>query len=132
LTDKQQTPAPGPKFDFNSYSGDVLVHDRRSGCDRRECGSALAQDGQTLSISSERRAPKERRRRIDPTTFEKQYTPDELKFMNAMQQFKVQSGKGFPTLREVIKVAVELGYRKGTTPTARKRPAPIAPGMAGE
>ena len=35
-----------------------------------------------------RQAKKERRRRIDPTTFEKQYTADELEFMNAMQRFK--------------------------------------------
>ena len=55
---------------------------------------------------------KERRRRIDPTTFEKQYTDDELEFMNAMQRFKELSGKTFPSYADVIRVAVSLGYRR--------------------
>ena len=55
---------------------------------------------------------KRRRRRIDPTTFEKQYTEDELEFMTAMQRFKTRSGRAFPTHREVLKVAADLGYRK--------------------
>jgi hypothetical protein len=60
----------------------------------------------------ERRERKERRRRIDPTTFEKQYTEDELEFMNAMQRFKVQSCKSFPSHGDVLRVALSLGYRK--------------------
>jgi hypothetical protein len=31
--------------------------------------------------------------------------------MNAMQRFKEQTGKAFPTYGEVIRVAVSLGYR---------------------
>jgi hypothetical protein len=60
----------------------------------------------------ERQPRRERRRRIDPTTFEKQYTEDELEFMNAMQRFKERTGKAFPTHGEVIKVAISLGYLK--------------------
>ncbi len=59
------------------------------------------------------RARKDRRRRIDPTTFEKQYTPDEMEFMNAMQRFKEASGKSFPTHAEVIRIAIGIGYRLG-------------------
>ena len=55
---------------------------------------------------------KERRRRIDPTTFEKQYTDDEMEFMNAMQRFKELSGKAFPSHGDVLKVAIMLGYRR--------------------
>ena len=66
----------------------------------------------TPSVRPEQRACKERRKRIDPTTFEKQYTEDELEFMNAMQRFKERTGKAFPTYGEVIKVAVSLGYRR--------------------
>ena len=66
----------------------------------------------TPRAPSERRAKKDRRRRIDPTTFEKQYTDDELEFMNAMQRFKMQSGKSFPSHGEVLRVAFSLGYRK--------------------
>ena len=71
----------------------------------------------------ERRARKERRRRIDPTTFEKQYTEDELEFMNAMQRFKVQSCKSFPSHGDVLRVALSLGYRKVGTVAASDSPA---------
>ncbi len=74
-------------------------------------GTPPAAEGPTRPVP-ERRAKKERRRRIDPTTFEKQYTDDELEFMNAMQCFKVQSGKAFPSFGDVLKVAYGLGYRK--------------------
>ena len=33
-------------------------------------------------------------------------------FMNAMQQFKVQSCKSFPSHGDVLRVACSLGYRK--------------------
>ena len=71
-----------------------------------------AAESEAPRVPKERRARKERRRRIDPTTFEKQYTDDELEFMNAMQQFKVQSCKSFPSHGEVLQVAYALGYRK--------------------
>jgi hypothetical protein len=32
--------------------------------------------------------------------------------MNAMQRFKEQSGKQFPTYADVLKVAATLGYRR--------------------
>ncbi len=65
-----------------------------------------------LEAPPERRAKKERRRRIDPTTFEKQYTDEEMEFMNAMQRFKELTGKAFPTHGDVLKVAIMLGYRR--------------------
>ena len=58
------------------------------------------------------RARKDRRRRIDPTTFEKQYTDAEMEFMTAMQNFKMQSGKSFPSHGDVLRVATGLGYRR--------------------
>jgi len=106
---QDQTRAPGsefdPPFDFSSYPPDSCFHDRRSGRDRRD-------DHPSPRPTAERRARKERRRRIDPTTFEKQYTDDELEFMNAMQRFKVQSGKAFPSYADVLDVALTLGYRR--------------------
>ena len=102
----QETPAAKEKFDFAAYPPDTLFHERRTGVDRRApVGPSTA--------PSERRVKSERRRRIDPTTFEKQYTDDELEFMNAMQRFKVQTGKVFPSHGDVIRVAVSLGYRRG-------------------
>jgi hypothetical protein len=112
VSDEDLTPSTAQKFDFDAFSSDTLFLDRRQGRDRRSVAPSQPEaTGAPVSVP-ERRERKERRRRIDPTTFEKQYTPDELEFMNAMQQFKVQSCKTFPTHREVIKVAVTLGYRK--------------------
>jgi hypothetical protein len=115
MSDPEQTsPAPGP-FDFGSFPDDTLFHDRREGRERRRRGAEAERAGEASVAPrppAERRAKKERRRRIDPTTFEKQYTDDEMEFMNAMQRFKVQSGKGFPSHGDVLRVAFSLGYRK--------------------
>ncbi len=111
--DQEQTnPAP-QQFDFSSYPRNTLFHERRDGRDRRHRGDgANGSAGPHQTPAPERRARKERRRRIDPTTFEKQYTEDELEFMKAMQRFKELSGKTFPTHGDVLKVAVMLGYRR--------------------
>jgi hypothetical protein len=105
LADNQETPTEPVKFDFSSYPEDTLFHERRSGNDRGT---------ETPRPAEERRAKKDRRRRVDPTTFEKQYSEDEMEFMTAMQRFKVQSGKTFPSYGDALRVAHELGYRKAT------------------
>ena len=114
MNDQGQTSADKPAFDFESFPTDTLFHDRREGDERR---SEHAEPPVVVvpledRPKPERRARKERRRRIDPTTFEKQYTDDELEFMNAMQHYKVQSGKSFPSHGDVLRVAFSLGYRK--------------------
>lgn len=109
----QTKPSP-PAFDFSAFPYNTLFHERRTGPRRRKSDVPGAEnEGQpaTSPPVPERRARKDRRRRIDPTTFEKQYTPEEMEFMNAMQRFKEGSGKSFPTHAEVIKVAIALGYR---------------------
>jgi hypothetical protein len=114
MSDQDETKADPSTFDFAAFPRDTLFHDRREGLDRRDRPRVdrpePVQDGPR--VAPERRAKKERRRRIDPTTFEKQYTDDELEFMNAMQRFKVQTGKSFPTHGEVLRVAISLGYRR--------------------
>ncbi|MBX6316334.1 MAG: hypothetical protein IRY99_25995 [Isosphaeraceae bacterium] len=105
-----QTINEASKFDPSAFPPDVLIHDRRSGRDRR--ASTTGPGRPPTPGGGERRVKKERRRRVDPTTFEKQYTEDEIEFMNAMQRFKVQSGKAFPTYGEVLRVALSLGYRQ--------------------
>lgn len=109
MSDTPKTPGETPKFDFSAYPADTLFYDRREGLERRE---PLPAPPPVAAEPPERRAKKERRRRIDPTTFEKQYTPDELEFMTAMQQFKVRTGKAFPTYSEVLEVARSLGYSR--------------------
>src|SRR6516165_10277525 len=72
--------------------------ERRSGVDRREKG--------------------ERRRQIDPTTCERDYTDEEIDFMKAMDQYKRANRRPFPTWSEVLEVVRALGYRKVTQATA--------------
>ena len=107
MPDKQETPVESPKFDFAAFPENTVFHERREGRDRRDI-----KPERPPGPPPERRAKKERRKRIDPTTFEKQYTPDELEFMAAMQRYKVSTGKPFPTYLEVLQVAYSLGYRR--------------------
>ena len=60
----------------------------------------------------ERRVKVERRRQIDPTTCERDYTEDEVEFMKAMDLYKRRSGRMFPTWSEVLEVVRELGYHR--------------------
>jgi hypothetical protein len=59
----------------------------------------------------------ERRRQIDPTTCERDYTDEEIGFMKAMDDYKRKSGRQFPTWSEVLEVIRSLGYRKVAEPS---------------
>ena len=99
---------------------DVLITDRR-GSERR--GGERRQ--QNVPVSNERRSGQERRhhgerrrRQVDPTTCERDYTDEEIVFMKAMDQYKRDNGRPFPTWSEVLEVLRALGYRKVAEPTA--------------
>jgi hypothetical protein len=53
-----------------------------------------------------------RRRFVDPTTCERDYSQAEMEFMLAMNAYKQQSGRMFPTWSEVLEVLRGLGYEK--------------------
>lgn len=53
-----------------------------------------------------------RRRQIDPTTCERDYSADEIEFMRAMDEYKRKSGRQFPTWSEVLEVVRGMGYRR--------------------
>ena len=55
-----------------------------------------------------------RRRLIDPTTCERDYSVAELEFLQAIQAYKQASGRNFPTWSEVLEVVRSLGYEKTT------------------
>jgi hypothetical protein len=55
-----------------------------------------------------------RRRFVDPTTCERDYSQAELEFMLAMNEYKLKSGRMFPTWSEVLEVLHSLGYEKPT------------------
>lgn len=55
---------------------------------------------------------RKRRRQIDPTTCEREYSDPEIEFMQAMDDYKCQSGRMFPTCSEILEVLTRMGYRK--------------------
>jgi hypothetical protein len=75
----------------------------------------------TLLGEERRKSPRrkvERRRMIDPTTCERDYSVDEIEFMRAMDDYKRKSGRMFPTWSEVLEVVRSLGYQKADSITA--------------
>jgi hypothetical protein len=88
--------------------------DRRAG-DRRHRHIPVALDRRT---GQERRQKGERRRQVDPTTCERDYNDEEILFMKAMDQYKRDNRRPFPTWSEVLEVLYSLGYRKIAQPTA--------------
>jgi hypothetical protein len=132
--DNNQTNSPAPEFDFAAYPPNTLFHDRRNGRERRTTSPGNGENSAPTKSRGrvERRARKERRRRIDPTTFEKQYSDDEMEFMSAMQRFKELTGKSFPSHGDVIRVAVTLGYRRAVfdlEPSSEELPSESTPAI---
>ncbi len=93
----------------------IVTIDRRGrGTDRR-AKDRVAVAGATAvapPVKLERRAKVNRRRQIDPTTCERDYSDDEVEFMTAMNNYKRTSGRMFPTCSEVLEVLRGLGYVK--------------------
>jgi len=81
---------------------------RRTGKQRRQKNEPVAEERRKIP----RRRKVARRRQIDPTTCERDYTDDEVEFMNALDEYKRTSGRMFPTCSEVLEVIRDLGYVK--------------------
>ena len=56
------------------------------------------------------RRKKQRRRQIDPTTCERDYNDKEIEFMHALDEYKRNAGRMFPTCSEILEVIRDLGY----------------------
>ncbi len=92
-----------------SKAGDeVVTVDRRRGS-RRE--KVVAEPAPVKAVVPERRK-KQRRRQIDPTTCERDYSGDEVEFMQALDAYKRASGRMFPTCSEILEVIRGLGYSR--------------------
>jgi hypothetical protein len=96
---------------------DLVVSRRQANKDRRSAS-------ETELRGTERRKV-ERRRQIDPTTCERDYRPDEVEFMKAMDDYKRRSGRQFPTWSEVLEVIRDIGYRKVAQPTQTYDSVPV-------
>src|SRR3954453_6201615 len=99
----------------DSSRSDDKVNKRRSADERRQRAIPVA--GERRS-GKDRREKGERRRQVDPTTCEKDYSDEEIIFMKAMDQYKRANRRPFPTWSEVLEVLRALGYRKTEAPTA--------------
>jgi hypothetical protein len=71
-----------------------------------------------------------RRRLVDPATCDRDYSAEELEFMQAMQKYKQQSGRMFPTWSEVLEVLRGLGYEKAAAAPPLDFDSLAAPGQA--
>lgn len=95
----------------NSAGAEDVTIDRRRGA--RRSGERCQSTAKVVDTPQlERREKVNRRRQIDPTTCERDYTDQEVEFMNALDDYKRRSGRMFPTCSEVLEVIRMLGYVK--------------------
>ncbi len=100
------------------------VMDARSNKDRRQVERREASAPVEVERrAGQRRAKVSRRRQIDPTTCERDYSVEEVEFMSALDDYKRRSGRMFPTCSEILEVIRELGYEKRADVTTAALPA---------
>lgn len=73
---------------------------------------AAAASLRAVLAAEKRNLKSDRRKQIDPTTCERDYSADELEFMRAMDDYKRKHGRMFPTCSEILEVVRSLGYAK--------------------
>jgi hypothetical protein len=103
----------------NKKNSEEVVLERRAksperrGEERRKTSAPVAVERR----EGQRRVKVARRRQIDPTTCERDYSNDEIEFMHALDEYKRANGRMFPTCSEILEVIRSLGYIKGNLPT---------------
>jgi hypothetical protein len=115
--------ASGAKQGSKPGDAEVTVDRRRDAGRRGEEKADAAAPSNVLPTRLERRKKVNRRRQIDPTTCERDYSDDEVQFMNALEQYKRASGRMFPTCSEVLEVVRSLGYVRLSASELASRPA---------
>ena len=117
-TEKSGTFPPFQDIDMTESSIDqtteenVLTLERRAADRRADQTTSDAGNTENLDtgVVNEPRRKKQRRRHIDPTTCERDYSNPEIEFMRAMDDYKRDAGRMFPTCSEVLEVIRSLGY----------------------
>ncbi|MBR4833199.1 MAG: hypothetical protein IKU86_02545 [Thermoguttaceae bacterium] len=93
------------KIDWkNDRPGDANAKTRKT---EKFDGSSRSRD-----CADEEARRTQRRRQIDPTTCERDYSAEEIEFMKALDDYKRASGRMFPTCSEILEVFKSLGYVK--------------------
>ena len=90
--------------------------------DRRKQNQAVVAERR----QGERRIKVPRRRQIDPTTCERDYSNDEIEFMQALDAYKRANGRMFPTCSEILEVIRALGYVRVTAGQFVAEPTSVA------
>jgi hypothetical protein len=97
---------------------EIVTVDRRA-TDRRNqerrVGEATDASVKAMIAAEKKKAKVQRRRQIDPTTCERDYSADEVEFMGALENYKRANGRMFPTCSEILEVIRGLGYTKSVT-----------------
>lgn len=94
----------------------VVTLDRRMG--KRRTVEASEIQLRAVIVEEKRRTKTQRRRQIDPTTCERDYSGDEVEFMQAMDTYKRKNGRMFPTCSEILEVIRDLGYVRKSSNSA--------------
>lgn len=98
-------------YELTQLLADEVQMERRTGLARRS-DDDRRQDDVPVEVEqrTDDRRKSQRRRHIDPTTCERDYSMDEIEFMRALDTYKQSSGRMFPTCSEVLEVLRGLGY----------------------
>ena len=100
---------PAPMLDHAAATAPVAAAVAPSEWTNRKASAQALRAAQARHVSG-------RRRFVDPTTCERDYTRAELEFLRAMQDYKHRSGRMFPTWSEVLEVLKSLGYERHALP----------------
>jgi hypothetical protein len=82
-----------------------------------ESGGSRDESQRALRVPLATRRTGGKRRCVDPTTCEHDYSGEELAFMKAIDQYKRDFRRPFPSWSEILEVAHALGYRLVAEPT---------------
>jgi hypothetical protein len=115
----------------HSETGEIVTVDRRGGPDRRKAADRRSTSAPVAveRRKIERREKVTRRRQIDPTTCERNYSAEEIEFMAALDSYKRTSGRMFPTCSEILEVLRGLGYEKRPAVSVSPETAVSAPAL---
>ncbi len=108
--------------DQESLGGDVSL-ERRWDSERRDGDRRKVDVPVPVERRQGQRRKVQRRRQIDPTTCERDYSSDELEFMQALDAYKRSSGRMFPTCSEILEVIRGLGYVRVDRPATEEAAA---------
>jgi len=117
---RNNLPEKAPESPLGAFPENIDQDKRRNRPDRRQSEIPVAYDrrsGKDRRLEALSKGEPERRRMVDPTTCERDYSEDEVSFMIAMDSYKRANRRPFPTWSEVLEVLRALGYRKVEIPT---------------